>query len=54
MGKQMATADANIINRTPELEERISDVEDITEVIDLFIKENVKSNKFLTQSTQKI
>ena len=35
------------------MEERLSDVEDGVEEIDLSVKENAKSNKFLTQTSRK-
>ena len=36
------------------MEERISGVEDTIEETDSLVKENIKSNKFLTQDIQKI
>ena len=36
------------------MEERISGVKDMIEEIDSSVKENVKSNKFLTQNIQEI
>ena len=36
------------------MEERISGVEDAIENIDSLVKENVRSNKFLTQNIQEI
>jgi hypothetical protein len=37
-----------------EIDEKISDIEDLVEDIDSSVKENVKSKKFLTQIMQKI
>ena len=52
LGKCTRTADASITNRIQEMEERISGVEDTVEEIDSSVKENNKSNKFLTQNIQ--
>ena len=46
--------ETSITNRMQEIEERISGVEDTIEEIDSLVKENSKSNKFLTQNIQKI
>lgn len=46
-GKWTETVDASITNRMKDMEEKISSVEDIIEEINLSVKENVKSNKFL-------
>ena len=43
-----------ISNKTQEMEERISGTEDMMEEIDSSVKENVKSNEFLTQNIQEI
>jgi hypothetical protein len=48
------TDDARITNRIQEVEERMSDIEDTREEIDISDKENVKSKKFLTQNIQEI
>ena len=48
----MGTTEASITNRIQEMEERISGVEDTVEEIDLSVKENIKSNKFLIQNIQ--
>ena len=52
--KQTGTTDASITNRIQEMEERISGVEETIEEIDSSVKENVKSNKFLTQNIKEI
>ena len=54
LGKRIGTAETRITNRIQEIEERISDTEDITEKINSLIKEQNKSNKFLTQNVQEI
>ena len=46
LGKRIGMADASINNRLWEIEERISDVEEI----DTSGKENPKAKKFLTQN----
>ena len=48
LGKQTGTTETSITNRIQDIEERISGIEDTIEEIDLFVKENIKSNKFLT------
>ena len=47
-GQCTGTADANITNRIQEKERITSGIEDTIEEIDSLVKENVKSNKFLT------
>ena len=54
LGKWSGTTDASITNRIQEMEERTSDIEDTMEEIDSPVKENVKSNKFLTQNIQEV
>jgi hypothetical protein len=54
LGKRTGTTDTSITNRIQEMEDRISGVEDRTEEIDTSVKENVKSKKFLAQTTQEI
>ena len=54
LGKQSATTDESITNRILEMEERISGVEDILGEINSSTKENLKSNKSLTQNIQEI
>ena len=49
--KRSRVIDASITNRIQEIEERISGIEDITEDIDITVKENRKCKKFLTQNT---
>ena len=46
------TTDANITNRTQEMEEEISGVEDTIEKIDSSVKESIKANKVITQNIQ--
>ena len=53
-GKQTETLEESIINRIQEIEERISDSEDTIEKINALIKENRKSNKYLSQNIQEI
>ena len=48
------TTDVSITNRIQEMEGRISGVEDRIEEIDLPVKENVKSSKFITSNIQEI
>ena len=50
LGKGTGTTDASITNRIQEMEERISGVKDTIEEIDSLVKDNVKSNKFLTEN----
>ncbi|ERE70281.1 LINE-1 type transposase domain-containing protein 1 [Cricetulus griseus] len=54
LGKRSGTIDVSITNRIQEMEERISGVEDILAEIDSSTKENLKSNKSLTQNIQEI
>ena len=50
LGKRMETAEVSITNKMQDMEERISGVDDNIEEIDSSVKENTKSNKFLTQA----
>lgn len=52
LGKGSGTTEASINNRIQKMEEKILGIEDMLEEIDLVIKENVKSHKFLTQNIQ--
>ena len=54
LGKLTGTTETSITNRIQEIEKRISDTEDTIEEINSLIKENNKSNKFLTQNIQEI
>ena len=54
LGKWTGTTETSITNRIQEIEERISGTEDSIEEIDSLIKENSKSNKFLTENIQEI
>lgn len=54
LGKKTGTTEVSITNRLQEMEERISGVEDTMEEIDVSVKENVKSEKFLTQTVQEM
>ena len=54
LGKWTKTTETSITNRLQEIEERISGVEETIEEIDSLVKENTKSNKFLTQNIQEI
>lgn len=54
VSKQIRTKDESITNRIQEMEKRISGSEDTIEDIDLSVKENGKSNKFLRQNFQEI
>jgi hypothetical protein len=54
IGKRSRTTDASITNSILEMEERIAGIKDTTEDIDLSVKENVNSKKFLTQNMQEI
>ena len=42
-GKRTGTTDINITNRIQEMEERISDIEDIIDEINALVKEKAKS-----------
>ena len=44
LGKKSGVMDASITKRIQEIEERISDVEDTIESIDIKVKENAKSS----------
>ena len=54
MRKQSGTTSASINSRIQEIEKRISSAEDTIEKIDSLAKENIKSNKSLTQNIQDI
>jgi hypothetical protein len=54
LGKKSGNIDASITNRIQEIEERISDADDTTEINDTTVKENVKCKIILTQNIQKI
>ncbi|ERE67250.1 LINE-1 type transposase domain-containing protein 1 [Cricetulus griseus] len=54
LDKQSGTKDVSITNRIQEMEERISAIEDSLEDIHSSAKENLKSNKSLTQNIQEI
>ena len=54
LGKWSGITDVSITNRTQEIEERISGLEDTEEEIDPTLKENSKHKKLLIQSIQKI
>ncbi|XP_060221820.1 S-methyl-5'-thioadenosine phosphorylase isoform X2 [Meriones unguiculatus] len=54
LGKKTGTTEVSITNRLQEMEERISGVEGAMEEIDVSVKENVKSKKFLTKTIQEI
>ncbi|ERE70461.1 GTPase IMAP family member 3-like protein [Cricetulus griseus] len=54
VSKQSGTTDASITNRIQELEDRISDAKDKLEEINSSGKENLKSNKTITQNIQEI
>ena len=54
LGKPTGITERSITNRIQEIEERISDTKDTIEEINPLIKENSKSNKFLTQNIQEI
>ena len=54
MGKQLESTNTSINGRIQEMEERISGIKDMIEEIDISVKENVKSNKLLTQNIQEI
>jgi FtsZ-binding cell division protein ZapB len=53
LGKRSGVTDASI-NRTQEIEERISVAEDTIQNIDTEVKENTKSKKLLSQNIQEI
>ncbi|ERE84498.1 LINE-1 type transposase domain-containing protein 1 [Cricetulus griseus] len=54
LGKRSGTKDVSITNRTQEMEERILEVEDTLAEIHSSTKENLKSNKSLSQNIQEI
>ena len=54
LGKQMGTTAGSVTNRIQEIEERISGAEDTIEEIKSLVKENNKSNKYLTQNILEI
>ena len=54
LGKITGTKDTSISNRIPEMKERSSGVGVMIEEINISVKENVKSKKFLTQIIQEI
>ncbi|ERE69936.1 LINE-1 type transposase domain-containing protein 1 [Cricetulus griseus] len=54
LDKRSGTKDVSITNRIQEMEERISAIEDSLEDIHSSTKENLKSNKSLTQNIQEI
>ncbi|EGW01022.1 Putative transposase element L1Md-A101/L1Md-A102/L1Md-A2 [Cricetulus griseus] len=54
LSKRTGTTDASITNRIQETEERISGVEGTLGEIGSLTRENLKSNKSLTQNIQKI
>lgn len=45
------TSETSLINRIQDTKERISSTEDMTEEMDISVKENVKFKKFLTQDS---
>jgi len=49
LGKRTGTTDISITNRIQEMGETISGIEDTIEEIDVSVKENAKSKKFMTQ-----
>ena len=53
IGNQTGITDASITNRIQEMEVRIWGVVDTVEETDTLVKENVKSKKFLTQTSRK-
>ncbi|ERE70071.1 LINE-1 type transposase domain-containing protein 1 [Cricetulus griseus] len=54
LGKPSGTTDVSITNRIQEMEERTSGVEDTLAEIDSLTKENLKSNKSVTQNIKEI
>ena len=54
MRKRSGTTNTSINNRIQVMEERISSTEDTIEEIDSSVKENIKSNKSLTQNIHEI
>ena len=54
LGKRTGVIDASITNKIQEIQERISGAEDNIENIVTTVKENGKSENFLTQDNQEI
>ena len=54
LGKWIGTTEKSKSNRIQEKEEKISGAENALVKIDSLVKENIKSNKFLTQNIQEI
>ena len=52
--KRTGMTDASNTNRVQSKEERIADINDTIQYIDISVKENAKYKKFLTQNIQKI
>ena len=52
LAKRTRTTEVSITNSIQEIEERISGVEDTIEEINISVKENVKSKKFMTENIQ--
>ena len=52
--KRRETTNSSMNTRIQEMEERITSAEDTIEEIDSSVKENIKSNKSLTQNIQEI
>ena len=53
LGKKIGTTDISITNSVKEMEQRISDAEDMKNEINTPVKENVNSKIFMTQNIQK-
>lgn len=54
LGSWTGTTEGSLVNRTQDMEDRISGTKDMIEGIDTSVKENVKSEKILTQHFQEI
>ena len=54
LSRQTRITDASITSRIEEMEDKILGVEHMVEEVDLLVKENVKSSKFLTQNLEEI
>jgi translation initiation factor 2B subunit (eIF-2B alpha/beta/delta family) len=54
IGKRTETTMVSITNRIQWMEKRISGLEDTVEEIDISVKENAKSKRFLIQNIQEI
>ena len=54
LSKLTGTTETSITNKIQEIKERIAGTKDTIEKIDSLVKENIKSNKFLTQNIQEI